>query len=64
MVQAVSVPGEASNELELELEDGVTFVDYMGCGVFVVDQVDSFTQAAQQVVLTRADLERMLAWKG
>lgn len=64
MVQAVSVSGEADNELELTLDDGVTFVDNMGCGVVIIDQLDTLTQVPQSVVLTKADLERMLAWIG
>jgi len=50
--------------MELDLGDGNTFADNMGCGVVVIDQVDRDTQAHQRVVLTKEDLEKLLTWIG
>lgn len=53
-----------SDPLELDLGDGNTFADNMGCGVVVIDQVDRDTQTLQRVVLTKEDLETLLTWIG
>ncbi len=37
---------------------------YMGCGVYVVDQVTADGSETHRVVLTREDLETLLAWVG
>lgn len=60
-------PGPVASEenpMELDLGDGNTFADNMGCGVVVIDQVDRDTQAHQRVVLTKEDLEKLLTWIG
>ena len=57
----VSAVAERDNALKLSLEGGDTVVDNMGCGVVVVGQ-RGVGIPAQRVVLTKADLEAMLAW--
>lgn len=46
--------------LEVDLGDGSTFADLMGCGIAIVEQVDRSTGQAHRVVLTRDNLERLL----
>ena len=58
----VMVNGKADNALTIGLEDGATSAHNMGCGVIVVDQND--TNVRHRIVLTKDDLERMLAWVG
>jgi hypothetical protein len=61
-MQVQSVTDQANNVLRLDMGDGETVAFNMGCGIVVVDQLDAFTQKLQRVVLTKADLERMLSW--
>lgn len=62
MDNALELVSEVSEgDLELHLGDGNTFADYLGDGVFVIDQVDLETEEAQSVVLTQADAEGLLS---
>lgn len=49
-----------ANPLEVDLGEG-TFADLMGCGIVVVEQVDRVTGQTNSVVLTKANLEQLLA---
>lgn len=68
-LQRLSVPQNAGQALEVleqayplkvDLGDGNTFADLMGCGIAIVEQVDRETGATHSVVLTRENLERLL----
>lgn len=52
---------EGPNPLEVDLGDGNTFADLMGCGIAIVEQVDRTTGETHRLVLTRDSIERLLA---
>jgi hypothetical protein len=46
---------------EVSLGDGNTFAELMGCGVAILEQVDPETQAFNNIVITKAQLELLLS---
>jgi hypothetical protein len=62
MMRLSNRPVVDNDNLTLELGEGETTAQNMGCSIVVVDQVDHDTKRNQRVVLTKADLEAMLAW--
>ena len=61
----IGVPGDLKSfdGASVDLGEGAAG-HYMGCGVYLVDQVPADGSETQWIVLIREDLETLLAWVG